>query len=320
VEGTAIVFAAPVCYGLALWALFNGLIVGAPLDWITERGGSPAINSDQVVQSAGASLELVLNRLTEIVSGTAPLAFAVLPLLMLISFSRRDEAATWLAGMVALSMLVVGADALLSDRIGVLLLRDGLTVSVTAFIGAAWIYRNANGARLPVWLVTMALVGAALPLAWDRMQTYPYQSQEQAFVRALETGDDQEGTSSIGGFEVGIAPELRMASFVNRSVSGEHEILTDNAQSHSVILLSGRPQLFFDRVQRGDSTWNAVSERPHGRVSYMLIASQAEQDLLRQRYPNAAVGTDPGFPVVYRTARYVLVRVPPEPVTLAVTP
>jgi hypothetical protein len=310
VEGTAIVFAAPFFYSLALWALFNELIVGSPISWLTERSDSLAVNSDQVANGGSASLHLVTTHLSEIVAGTAPLAFAVLPLLLLLYFSRRDEAALWLAGLVALAVVVVGADALIQDRIGVLTLSNGVTVAVAAMVGAAWIYRSADGARPLAWLFTAGLLAATLPLAWSQMQTYPYQNQEQAFVRAIKTGEDQEGTTSIGGFKVGVAPELSMASFVNRTVSQQHAILTDNAQTFAVILLGGRPQLFFDRVQRGDEAWTETADHPYGRVPYMLISTQASKDLLRQRYPDAAAGSDPNFPVVYRSSRYVLVRVP----------
>jgi hypothetical protein len=317
IEGTSIVFAAPFCYALALWSLFNALIVGAPFHWLTNSGSSLAVNSDQIASHGGASFDMVLSRLTEIVTGTAPLAFAVLPLLLLIFFTRRDEASLWLAGLIALAVAVVGASALIEDDIGLVVLHNGLTIAVTALIGAAWVYRSANGARLPVWLVMLALLGATLPLAWHRMETYPYQNQEQAFARALETGKDQEGTTSIGGYHVGIAPELRMASFINKGISEEHAILTDNSQTYAVILLSGRPQLFFDRVQQGDSVWKSVAQHPFGRVSYMLIANETPNDQLRQRYPNAAAGTDPTFPVVFKTSRYSLVRVPARPPTLS---
>jgi hypothetical protein len=316
IEGTAIVFAAPFCYSLALWTLFNELIVGSPFGWIAERSESLAVNSDQIADGGGASLQLVASHLADIVAGTAPLAFAVLPLLLLLFFSRREEAALWIAGLVALAVVVVGADALIENRLGLLTLSNGLTVAVTALLGAAWIFRSANGARTLVWLITVALLATALPLSWNQMKTYPYQNQEQAFVRALETGEDQEGTTSIGGYQVGVAPELRMADFINRTVTEQHAILVDNAQTYAVILLSGRPQLFFDRVQRGDETWKETSEDPYGHVPYMLVASEAKQDLLRQRYPDAASGTDPNFPVVFRTSRYALLRVPERAPTL----
>ena len=46
------------------------------------------------------------------------------------------------------------------------------------------------------------------------MQTYPHQNLEQAFTRAIVTGEDQEGTASRGGFQVGIAPEREMANYI----------------------------------------------------------------------------------------------------------
>ncbi|HEY7892379.1 MAG TPA: hypothetical protein VIC05_09250 [Solirubrobacteraceae bacterium] len=317
VEGTAIVFAVPLCYGLGLWSLFNGLIVKEPFGWVGDGVGSLAVNSDQVAHAPSASLHVVATRLGEILTGSAPLAIVVLPLLLLVFLSRREETSLWLAGLVALALVIVGADALLSGKVSVLTLSDGLTIGLVAFVGAAWIYRSSNGAGTPVWLIALALLAATLPLAWQRMQSYPYQNQEQAFVRALKTGADQEGTSSIGGYHVGIAPEVRMADYIDRNVSLGHAILTDNAQSYAVILLSGRPQLFFDRVQRGDSVWKSVSERPYGRVAYMLIATQAKHDLLRSLYPEATNGTDPSFHVLYRTSRYILVQVPSRSPTLA---
>ncbi|HUY59064.1 MAG TPA: hypothetical protein VMV16_05095 [Solirubrobacteraceae bacterium] len=320
IEGTAIVFAVPACYALGLWSLFNGLIVKKPFGWIGDGVGSLAVNSDQIAHSGGATVHMVATRLGEILTGTAPLAIAVLPLLMLLFFSRREETSLWLAGLVALAVVIVGADALLAGKVSVLTLSDGLTIGLVAFIGAAWIYRASNGAGTLVWLIALALLAATLPLAWQRMQTYPFQNQEQAFVRALNSGEDQEGTSSIGGYHVGIAPELRMADFIDRNIASEHAILTDNAQSYAVILLSGRPGLFFDRVQRGDAIWRTVSENPYGRVAYLLIATQAKQDILRARYPVAANGADPDFRVLFRTSRYILLRVPPRPPSLTSTP
>ena len=328
IEGTTIVFAVPVCYALALWSLFSGLIVNKPFGWVGDGSATLAVNSDQVASSTGASVHSVIAHLAEVLTTTAPLAIAVLPLLTLVFLGRREETSLWLAGLIALAIAVIGAGALLAGDVSVLTLNDGLAIGLVAFMGAAWMYRSSNGASTPVWLITIALLAATLPLAWQSMQSYPFQNEAQAFVRALKTGSDQEGSSSIGGYHVGIAPELQMAGFIDRDVLGEHAILTDNAQTYAVILLSGHPQLFFDRVQRGDSVWGAVARRPYGRVAYMLISTQAKHDLLRELYPSAASGSDPTFPVLFRTSRYILVRVPsrapsatqPSPPSLAPAP
>jgi hypothetical protein len=44
-------------------------------------------------------------------------------------------------------------------------------------------------------------------------------------------------------------------------------------------------------------------------VRYMLVATETPADLIRQRYPRVAVGNDPSFTPVFRTSRYILVRV-----------
>ena len=125
------------------------------------------------------------------------------------------------------------------------------------------------------------------------MREYPFQSQEQAFTRAVLTGDDQDGSNSIGGFRVGTNAEERMAAYINANVDGRSEVLTDNAQTFGVILLSGRPELFFDRVDKGDETFRDVIARPHGRVSHLLLAKQVSGDLIRRRYPTARRDASP---------------------------
>ena len=139
-----------------------------------------------------------------------------------------------------------------------------------------------------IWPAT--LVGARADrvrgLAW-RCSTYPFQSLEQAFARAITSGESQEGTNSIGGFTVGIDARGADGRVHQRTTSeGSNAILADNAQTFGVILLTGRPELFFDRVDQGDGTFRAGGPRPYGRVSHMLIAKQASGDLIRRRLPD----------------------------------
>ena len=49
-----------------------------------------------------------------------------------------------------------------------------------------------------------------------------------------------------------------MASYINANIGGRSTILTDNAQTFGVILLTGRPEVFFDRVDRGDGRFEQV--------------------------------------------------------------
>jgi hypothetical protein len=172
-----------------------------------------------------------------------------------------------------------------------------------------------------IWGVTVALLVIGLGVSWGQMQSYPFQNLEQSFVRAVKTGKSQEGTNSLGGFQVGINPERRMAAYINRYVQRKNAILTDNAQTFGVMLLSGRPQLFFDRIDKGDKIWRQTLRAPYGKVSYFLVASQAAGDLIRRAYGLGSLsGSNPALIPVFRTDRYVLLSVAPQPSATAVVP
>jgi hypothetical protein len=318
VEGSVISYMAPIVYGLALWTLFNGVIVGRPFEWLTSGSSSSlAIDSDQVAHHGGVSLVEVAHRLLELTAAIAPLALIAIPVLVFAFLRTRDVLSLALASFIALGLVIVGADALIQNDLGILQLQNGLPLALTALLGAAWLFRSQEETvRMPIWIVTLAVLGAGIPLAWSAMQHYPYQNLEQAFVRAIKTGQSQEGTSSIGGFTVGIEPERQMAAYIDRTVGKQrHAILTDNAQTYGVIMLSGRPQDFDNRVNHGDGPWFVAREDPYGRVAYMLVAYRAPGDLIRQRYPEAASGGNPNLTPVFHTSRYVLLRVARPPAT-----
>jgi hypothetical protein len=85
---------------------------------------------------------------------------------------------------------------------------------------------------------------------------------------------------------------------------------SDTAKSFGVSLLSGRPQSFFARIDKGDTRVREVVRRPDGVADHLLISTdEASGDIISQAYPNANQGTVPGLQVVFRTDRYVLVQV-----------
>ena len=126
--------------------------------------------------------------------------------------------ALWLASFVVLGIVIIGVHAYLAQDEGLLTLRDAMPMALTSLIGAAWIYRSFAGFRLVTWGVTVALLVIGLFTAWHGMQDYPFQSLEQAFTRTLFTGDNQEGTSSRGGYTVGIDPEAQMAQYIKEHI------------------------------------------------------------------------------------------------------
>src|SRR5437868_8841806 len=107
------------------------------------------------------------------------------------------------------------------------------------------------------------------------MATDLVQFREAPFVRALSTGRDQQGTLVIGSLErIAVTQDETMARYIVRHVHGRNAILTDDAQSFAIMLYSGEPSLFFDRIDRGDAEWTQAAVTPYRRVRYLLFTSQ----------------------------------------------
>jgi len=312
VEGSIVAFAAPVMYAIALWILFNALIVGDPFGWINTATSTQAVNSTGIGETSSLSFDLVSQRLLQLNVGIFPLAFAAVPALVATFMAQRNDMALWLASFIVLGIVIIGAHAYIAQEEGLLTLRDSMPMYVASLFGAIWVYRSFEAFRPIIWGVTLALMLLNFVTAWHAMKTYKFQSQEQAFTRAISTQKSQEGTSSKGGYTVGIQSESQMAQYVKDHVKGKNAILTDNAQTFGVIALSGRPQVFFDRIDKGDAIWNTVLNAPRGKVQYMLLTRNLRSgDQITLRYRQADAGQVPGLTPVFRTARYTLVKVAP---------
>ena len=315
-EGTLIAYLAPISYAAGLWLFFNWLILGDPLFWLRNQAPGGAANTANAPDLT-ATLPRdavppgeVLTRLLELNWQLFPLTLIVLVALAVRFAVKRDLMALTLGTLLALNAAFTGLIVWLSDAEGYFQLRYNMRAMPLALTGVAWLYlvTRHRRARLALWAGTLAVLLLTLPQTWRTMQTYPFQYLEQAFTRAVASGDDQEGTTSLGGYGVGIAEQRAAAEFIDRTVSGRDEILTDDAQTFSVILLTGKPGLFFDRIDRGDAEWVAVLGDPFGRVGYVLVSS-SPNDAVRARYPRLLLGEEPGFTTVYDGGGFTLLRV-----------
>jgi hypothetical protein len=308
-EGTLITFLAPLVYALGVWILFNWLIVGDPLRWLSGSGAF-AVNAPQAGSTGDVGISEVLLRSGQLTLGVFALGIVVVPALIMTAIAKRDEMSWWLAILALVGVIVIGAGGLLEQDLDAFAMRNALPVLTVCVAGIAWLYRVLPAMRMLVWLGGIGLLIVTAIGSWIAMKEYPYQSQEQAFTRAISTGDDQNGTNSIGGFRVGARPEARMAAYLNANVEGRSTILADNAQTFGVIMLSGRPEAFFDRVDKGDEAFRDAVERPHGKVTHLLLAKLVSGDLIRRRYPTATSRVAAGFTIATETERYLLLEVP----------
>jgi len=308
-RSTLLVFLAPVTYAFAVWILLNAVLTGEPFGWLSTQPGPIQVNTTGVLQGVTATLGGSLSDLFQVVLGVAPLGFLAAVLLVAGAVSGSRLSFGLLVVLVA-ALAVPVLRALIADQADLVDLSAGLPLAVLATAAVAWIHHGGSGWR-GIAAVALALgLVAALPLGWDAMKNYRFQNQAQAFTRYVDTRDSQEGTRSVGGYTVGVDPELVMARYINNVLPQESDrILVDENFSYGVMITSGRPNLFFDRADQGENTWRSVVDSPYGKVSYMLIATGRGGDQLRKAWPAAIEGGEAGLTPVFRTGRYVLIQV-----------
>jgi hypothetical protein len=305
VEGTVVGFASPTVYVIALWTVFNLILLTSPFAWITRS--SDAASSGGLEMFSAVDL---LRATGELVLYGAPIAIIVLPALIFSGFARGNPFALWLGVLLGASILTPALAVALRLTDSPMLMRNALPILLLSVVGAIWLARSAEeGSTLVAGLVIVGLL-ISIPWTLNQMKTYRYQNLEAPFAAALTTGESQEGAETLSGDKVGIVSEQAMAEYIKHNVSTDNSILTDNAQTYAVMMLTGHPELFFDRVDRSDGPWKVAARNPAKYVDYMLMSTADNGDLLTKLYPEAAAGNDAQLQVVYNTPRYVLVGVP----------
>lgn len=305
IEGTTVGFAAPTVYVIALWTAFNLLLLGNPFAWITSSSdalGSAGAETFSMVGLARWTGELVLHG--------APIAIVVLPALLFVGLARGNTLALWLAVVLAVTILAPAGAVVLQLTDSPMVMRNALPILLVAVIGAIWLARSAGDSATLVSALLVVGLLVSIPWTFQGMKTYKYQNLESTFAAAVSTGQSQEGTRTLSGQAVGVVDEQAMAAWIRDNVTRQGSILTDNAQTYAVMLFTGRPDLFFDRVDRSDGPWLEAARNPVEAVDYLLLSTDTSLDLLSQVYPEAATGRDPSLTTIYTTSRYTLVGVP----------
>ena len=99
VEGTTIGFAVPTAYAIALWTVFNLVLLGKPFYWITAAsdagGGNPG---------SFTGVELLQDTVGLVLYG-APIAIVALPALIFIGVARSNPMALWLGVLLGAAIV-----------------------------------------------------------------------------------------------------------------------------------------------------------------------------------------------------------------------
>ncbi|MFN8141866.1 MAG: hypothetical protein U0R29_05975 [Solirubrobacterales bacterium] len=315
-RSTLLLFLTPVTYSLLFWCLMNWVLLGNPFEWVTAQNGVIQVNTSGALQAVTTDVGGSLGDLFEVTLGVAPLALIAGFILIIGAFLKKD-ATGW--GLLAVGLCIAAFPvirAVAADEADLLNLFVGLPLAVFAIAAVAWFGKDGWGVVAAVVIAVGLIV--AIPLSWNAMQDYRFQNQAEAFTRWVDTGDSQEGTKSLGDYTVGIDPELAMARYLNNEIPQEKtSILVDQNFSYGVMLTSGRPQNFFDRVDRGEDDWQSAiddpwkwnQENPDDQVRYMLITTSRAGDQIAKKWPTAVEGGEAGLRPIFRTDRYVLVEI-----------
>ena len=305
IEGTSVGFASPTAYAIALWSAFNFLLLGNPIKWLTDSSDSASsggLGDYSVGEIVGGTLDLLVHG--------APLALGVLPALFIVGLAGRNTFALWLGVMLLVAVMTPAAAVLLRLTDSPMVMSNAVPILLLSVVGALWLVRSSveQGPAVAVALVLALL--ASIPWTFTSMESFQRQGIERAFHDAVATGESQEGAITVDGTVVGYDHERDMADFITAHVRDQDAVLTDNAATYAVMLLTGRPDLFFDRVDQSDGPWGEVARDPGGEVQYLLLSTETQRDLLSQLYPAASSGNDPVLSVVHGNDRYTLVSVP----------
>jgi hypothetical protein len=307
IEGTTVGFAAPTIYVIALWSAFNLILLLRPLNWLTESSDTAASGG-----LADFSFLDVVRGTGELVLYGAPIAIIVLPALIFAGIARRNGFALWLGLILLVSIVTPGLAVLVRLTDSPLLMNNALPILLVSIVGAIWLARSAvQGAALVAGALAAGLL-ISIPWTFSSMETFKQQGVERAFHDAVATGESQEGAVTLDGSYVGYDNERNMANYILDNVPDPDSILTDNASTYAVILMTGAPDIFFDRVDQSDGPWTRAAKAPADHVDYMLLSTSTSNDLLSKLYPSAAAGEDQVLEEVYGNARYVLVEVPDD--------
>lgn len=310
-EATAIAFFAPISYGLCLWVFFNWLILGDPLHWLSSEVSLTFVETRAAeTREISYAIGDVVGRTLSLTWQLFPATFFVIAALLAVFVVKRELVSLLLAAAIALNPLTTAVIAVATKTDVVFQLRYNLRAVPLALVGLAWLCWLAPARlKLGVWAASAALLAVSIPQTWQAMQSYERQALEQAFTRALSSGEDQEGTRSFGsGIVVGNAPERGAAAWLLDHAHGRDAVLADDEEAFAVMLYTGRPDLFFDRIDHGDDPWNAAVSRPQGRVDFLLVAKH-KPDLIRARYPRVLEAPTPGLERVFDNERWAIFRV-----------
>jgi hypothetical protein len=312
IESSTIALLAPPIYAVALWTFINWTLTGSALGYVTNLVPQQASTGAALARPLTASALSLVWQVVEVHLLLFPPTLALGAGLLYLAHRRRDPVAAAL-GLSAFVNVASSIAFVLHARAGYLLeLRYNMRAMPIAMVSIGWLIASAPAHRRRLLGIgALVAVVASAPVTGWVMAHHEWVVGERAFIRALLSGDAQDGIPVPEGSGVSVAQQRRVSAYIRAHIHGRNAVFTDDAQTYGIQVLDGDPTRYLDRVDVGDRAWLAVRDDPVGKVRYVLVnRNRFRLDLVADRYPGIRTGRPPAFlrPVL-ADGDYVLYRV-----------
>jgi hypothetical protein len=324
-RATAMFVILPVAYAIGMWMYFNWAVQGSPI-WFLQHGEQLATISGTTEALSSADVLKQLSRVDQIVSlfrthlSFATALIVVVPMAAIFAIVKRSWFALVVGTLVAHNLITALGLVVLTGNAWMTNIRFNMRTIPLVVIGGAWVirelrksgHRNLANGILAVWL-TMLVV--AIPTTIHEMRTADIQFAEAEFLVALRDRKPMTGVSIQGGQVMGCRNAWKMGDYIRENVRGRDVILADDSSAFAIMMHSGHPERFLDRVDRGDAYFLDQVNKPTKRVKYVLssnfsICALAVSDLVSSRYPTLYEDGAKEMPLEYEVDGFKLFRIP----------
>jgi hypothetical protein len=272
-------------YGVGAWMFFNWTVQGSPL-WFLKNGGQLAtvagtastVGADTAIggqaRVVGAQTVLWAHAMF-----TPGLLFVVGGLVALAVWKREGRVNWFLlvvAVLVASNLITNLALVFLTGSDWLSNIRFNMRGIPLVLLAGGWVVAELGrrGARLAGWgamTIWLALSALSMGTSAHAMQTAKLQFYERPFLHALAAPDAVRADTDSKQ-AVGCDGARAMGTYIRRNITSRNSIVADNSTSYAVLLFSGHPERFLDRIDKGDAYFFDQLARPGRRVRYLLAS------------------------------------------------
>jgi hypothetical protein len=294
VEGLGLLLLVPSVFVGVLWVIFNGVIMGEPLYFLSGAYGYQSYNAKAVAEGGAEGAGEVIGVLGVVAERIWP---ALIPLAALLAVRAVDRrlgrvgTVSLIALALSVTLLLVAPMAYLGTRM------EFLRYYVTPLYAAAgWGLYEIAISRQRRRAIALVLAGwlVAVPASLWVMTNPVLGTQEYPELKALVQGRD----AIEMGYGDPVVTRARLAHYLDTKILSKNRRLLLDSYQGAALAAQAKPSharllvMTFDRRFRA-----ALADPNRQRISYVLLPNPENwpQDALNRARPRLWAGEEPGF-------------------------